>query len=148
MANKDWLGRTKDQGESTAAKEPSEQERQERQDARENAPVVGPTKQAPMHLNPETAHDPDQDVNPHNEALAQRPQPDANERLRDAELAEQNTTRGRLKAWRNRNFLGGPSSAAWEEFDQLIDELDRPDDAARRATEARERETRSATKAK
>lgn len=94
--------------------------------------VTLPAKQAPMHLNRETAQDPDQAVNPHNEALAQRPVEDANERLRDAELAEKDSPLSKLEAWKQRTFLGGPRDADWQEFDELIAEIRAPKSRARK----------------
>lgn len=84
-------------------------------------PPETPAKQAPMRLNKETV-DPEAEINPHNEALAQRPVEDAEQKLNDAEEYLKGTHLGKLQAWKQRVFLGGPRSGDWDEFDQLINE--------------------------
>lgn len=85
-------------------------------------PPETPAKQAPLLPNRENAHEADQQVNPHNEALGQRPIVDAEQKLNEAEEWFRTTHVGRLAEWKRRVFLGGPKGADWEEFDSLIDE--------------------------
>lgn len=63
-------------------------------------------------------------INPHNEALAQWPLADAEKRLNEAEkfLGEKLGPGGKFLVWKQKYFLGGPTSAGWEEFDDLVAE--------------------------
>lgn len=74
-----------------------------------------------MRLNRETAG-PASLINPHNEALAQWPLEDAEKKLNEAEtfLSGESGHLSKLAAWKQKYFLGGPSSAGWEEFDDLV----------------------------
>lgn len=92
-----------------------------KEDPRDAPPPDVPAKQAPMRLNKETA-DPQAEINPHNEALAQHPVENAEQKLNEAEEYLKDTHLGRLQAWKQRVFLGGPRSGDWDEFDQLINE--------------------------
>lgn len=85
-------------------------------------PPAAPAKQAPLLPNRENAHEPDQQVNPHNEAIGQRPMENAEQKLTEAEEWFRTTHVGKLAEWKRRVFLGGPKGADWEEFDTLIDE--------------------------
>lgn len=83
-------------------------------------PPENPPQQAPMRLNKETA-DPEALINPHNEALAQRPVENAEQKMNAAEeFLRKGTHLGRLQDWKQRVFLGGPRQGEWEEFDQII----------------------------
>ena len=91
-------------------------------DTAPDAPPPPPAKQAPLMPNRETANEPDQAINPHNEALGQRPFENAEQKLNEADEWFRTTHVGKLAEWKRRVFLGGPKSSDWEEFDTLIDE--------------------------
>lgn len=65
--------------------------------------------------NPETD---DGSVNPHNEAMAQKPV--AIPLDRQADTGKDGDQMDKFRQWMRRNRLGGPSGAAWEEFEVML----------------------------
>lgn len=74
----------------------------------------------------------DDSVNPHNEAMAQKPVAVPKDRTQDPRADKLSTTddlKGAFREWGKRLRLGGPSSADWERFEELTgDRQPRPQD--------------------
>ena len=71
----------------------------------------------------------DGSVNPHNEAMAQKPVAVPLDRDARAQEAAQGDWKSKLREWKRRHQLGGPTSGGWEELDVILG--DRQDPAER-----------------